>query len=62
MQITEQDNIILNMFKGKLDTTKKQIEIEVKRQKFYKEAEDKEIDTAVERIYKKLQIVNSEYL
>ena len=62
MQITEQDNIILNMFRGKLDTTDKQIEIEVKRQKFYEGAEDKEIQTAVERIHKKLQIVNSEYL
>ena len=62
MQITEQDNIILNMFRGKLDTTEKQIEIEVKRQKFYEEAEDEEIKTAVERIYDKLQIINSEYL
>lgn len=62
MQITEQDNIILNMFKGKLDTTDKQIEIEVKRQKFYEKAEDKEIQAAVERIHKKLQIINSEYL
>ena len=40
MEITKQDNIILNIFKGKLDTTKKQIEIEVKRQKFYKEAQE----------------------
>ncbi|MFR8233361.1 MAG: hypothetical protein ACLVA2_02990 [Clostridia bacterium] len=62
MEITEQDNIILNMFRGKLDTTEKQIEIEVKRQKFYEEAEDEEIETAVERIYDKLQIINSEYL
>lgn len=62
MEITEQDNIILNMFRGKLDTTEKQIEIEVKRQKFYEGAEDKEIDVAVERIYNKLQIINSEYL
>ena len=62
MEITEQDNIILNMFRGKLDTTEKQIEIEVKRQKFYEKAEDEEIETAVERIYDKLQIINSEYL
>ena len=62
MEITEQDNIILNMFRGKLDTTEKQIQIEVKRQKFYEDAEDKEIEVAVERIYKKLKIVNSEYI
>ena len=62
MEITEQDNIILNMFRGKLDTTEKQIEIEVKRQKFYEKAEDEEIAKAVERIYDKLQIINSEYL
>ncbi len=62
MEITEQDNIILNMFRGKLETTEKQIQIEVKRQKFYEDAEDKEIEVAVERIYKKLKIVNSEYI
>lgn len=62
MEITEQDNIILNLFRGKLDTTEKQIQIEVKRQKFYEDAEDKEIEVAVERIYKKLKIVNSEYI
>ena len=62
MEITEQDNIILNMFRGKLDTKEKQIQIEVKRQKFYEDAEDKEIEVAVERIYKKLKIVNSEYI
>ncbi len=62
MEITEQDNVILNMFKGKLDTTEKQIKIAVEKQKFYEEAEDEEIDTAVERIYDKLQVINSEYL
>lgn len=62
MEITEQDNIILNLFRGKLDTTEKQIQIEVKRQKFYEDAEDEEIEVAVERIYKKLKIVNSEYI
>ena len=62
MEITEQDNIILNMFRGKMDTTEKQIKIAVEKQKFYEEADDEEIDLAVERIYKKLQVVNSEYL
>ena len=62
MEITEQDNVILNMFKGKLDTTEEQIKIAVEKQKFYEEAEDEEIDTAVERIYDKLQVINSEYL
>ena len=62
MEITEQDNIILDMFRGKMDTTEKQIKIAVEKQKFYEEADDEEIDLAVERIYKKLQVVNSEYL
>ena len=62
MEITKQDNVILNMFKGKLDTTEKQIKLAVEKQKFYEDAEDEEIDTAVERIYDKLQVINSEYL
>ena len=60
MEKTEQDNIILNKFRGKLKTTKDQIEREVKKLDYYEEAEDDEITKAVDRIYKKLNIVNSE--
>ena len=62
MEITEQDNIILNQFRGKLDTTEAEIQIAVERLDYYEEAEDDEIEVAVKRIYDKLQIVNSEYL
>ena len=62
MEITEQDNIILDQFRGKLDTTEQEIQIAVERLDYYEEAEDEEISVAVERIYNKLQIVNSEYL
>ncbi len=62
MELTKQDNVFLDMFKGKLDTTTKQIEKAVKRSKYYREADDEEITKAAERIYDKLQVVNSEYL
>ena len=62
MELTKQDNVFLNMFRGKLDTTTKDIEKAVKNSKYYKDADDDDITTAAERIYKKLQVVNSEYL
>lgn len=60
MEVTEQDNYFLDMFRGKLKTTQKDIEKAVKKSKYYKEADDKEIATAAERIYEKLQVINSE--
>ena len=62
MEITEQDNEFLDMFRGKIDTTEKDIEKAVKRSKYYRDAIPEEITTATERIYGKLQVVNSEYL
>ena len=62
MEITRQDNEFLDMFKGKLDTTQKDIEKQVRRSKYYKESTDDDISKAAERIYNKLQIVNTEYL
>ena len=62
MEITKQDNEFLDMFRGKLDTTEKDIEKQVERSKYYKEANPDEISKATERIFDKLQIVNSEYL
>lgn len=62
MELTEQDNIILNQFKGKTKTTKEQIKIAVKKLKYYETASDEEIDKAVDRVYEKLQIINSEYM
>ena len=62
MELTEQDNIYLDMFRGKLDTTTKDIERTLKISKYYKDSTSEEITTAAERIYDKLQVVNSEYL
>ena len=62
MELTEQDNIYLDMFRGKLDTTTKDIEKALKISKYYKDSTSEEITTATKRIYDKLQVVNSEYL
>ena len=62
MELTKQDNKILDKFRGKTKTTQDQIRKEIDKLEYYAEAEDSEKDTAAERVYKKLQIVNSEYL
>ena len=62
MELTEQDNKFLDLFRGKLKTTEKDIEKAIEKSKYYEEATDEEKATAVERIYKKLKIVNSEYM
>lgn len=60
--LTESDNQFLYMFQGKLKTTKEEIEKEVRKSDDYAEATDEEIATAVDRIYEKLQTINSEFL
>ncbi len=62
MELTKQDNIILNQFRGKTKTTKEQIKIAVEKQKYYEDAEEEKINKAVDRIYNKLKTLNSEYL
>ena len=62
MEITESDNKFLDKFRGNLKTTKQEIEFEVRRDKDYIEAKETDITKAVDRIYNKLQKVNSEYL
>lgn len=62
MEVTEEDNKVLDQFKGKPKTTEKEIEIAVRRLKYYEEADDGEIEKAVERIDGKLQVINSEYM
>lgn len=62
MELTEQDNKVLDQFRGKTKTTTAQIKLAVQRLKYYEEAEDEEIDKATERIEGKLQVINSEYL
>ncbi len=62
MELTEQDNIILNQFRGKINTTQEQVKMAVERLDYYEDADEEEINTATERIYDKLQIINSEYM
>ena len=62
MEITLQDNTFLDRFKGNVNVTEQQIRNAVERSDYYTDATDEEITTATERIYEKLQVVNSEYL
>lgn len=61
MRTTEKHNYFLNQFKGKPDTTQKQIENAMRRSPYYEEATDKEIETEAEAILVKLKVVNGEY-
>lgn len=61
-ELTKQDNIFLDMFKGKLKTTEKDVEKALRNSKYYQDATDKDIEKATKRIYEKIQVVNSEYL
>lgn len=60
MELTKQDNVFLDMFRGKLDTTQKDIERALSKSKYYQDSKDEEIETAAKRILGKLQVVNSE--
>ena len=62
MKITEQDNIFLNKFRGKLKTTQADITLAMKYSKYYEDVSEEDIETDAERVYKKLQTVNSEYV
>ncbi|MCI8470928.1 MAG: hypothetical protein HFJ35_05640 [Clostridia bacterium] len=62
MEVTEQDNKILEQFRGKTNTTTAQIKLAVQRLQYYKDAEEKEINKVVERIEGKLKIINTEYI
>lgn len=60
MELTKQDNVFLDMFRGKLDTTQKDIERALAKSKYYQDSTNEEIETAAKRILSKLQVVNSE--
>ena len=62
MELTEQDNKILDQFRGKTNTTDEQIRRAVERLPYYYEEDEVEIDKAVERIREKLDVINSEYM
>ena len=56
-EITRIDNIFLEKFKGKSNTTKLQIENALRNSKYYEDATDQEITDDAVRIYDKLQII-----
>ena len=60
MEVTKQDNYFLDMFRGKLKTTQKDIEKALQKSKYYKDVDEREISTDAKRIYEKLQVINSE--
>lgn len=62
MELTEHDNEVINMFRGDVDVTLDEVEIAVERVDFYEGMEEKERTAAAERIFDKIQIVNSEYM
>ena len=62
MEVTEEDNFFLDMFKGKSNVKISQIAYQVRISEYYVDSTDEEIDKAAERIYDKLQIINSEQL
>ena len=62
METTEKHNYFLNIFKGKPDTTEKQIINAMRYSPYYENATDAELEEEAKTIYTKLQVINSEYL
>ena len=57
----ETDNAFLNRYKGK-KVTKEQLRIAIRNSQAYEDSTDEEINEATERIYKKLQSIDNEYI
>lgn len=62
METTKKHNYFLDRFKGKPDTTKKQIINAMRYSPYYEDATDDELEEEADTIYTKLQVINSEYL
>ena len=62
MAKTESDNKFLDMFKGNTKATVQDIQKAMERSKDYDDSDEKEIETAANRVYNKLQKINKEYL
>jgi len=60
MKITEQDNVLLDKLKGNSKITKEEILKAVKKSDAYKDLTEAEQSTVTDRIYTKLQTINSE--
>ena len=61
-ELTKQDNVFLNRFKGDRKVTVEKIEASMKTSPYFIDAQDEEIRKAAERVYQKLKVINSEYL
>ena len=61
-QLTQSDNKYLDIFKGKTDTTQKDIAKEMAKSKEYRDSSSDEIETAAERVLGKLRTINSQTL
>ena len=61
-ELTESDNRFLKMFEGNKKTTVTDIQRAMERSEDYKDSDEEEIATAADRVYKKLQKINKEYL
>lgn len=64
MEVTNQDNYFLDMYKGKPKTTKQELSVTMKNSKYYrdKDISDDKFAKDVDRVYTKLQTINGEYL
>ncbi|MCL2859009.1 MAG: hypothetical protein FWF46_00240 [Oscillospiraceae bacterium] len=61
MEITNDDNIYLDKYRGNTDVTQDMIVKEIKNSSFYKGATADAVTAAAARIYGKLQTINKEY-
>ena len=59
-RILEVDNRILDKLKGNHNVKKERIRIELSLTDYYSEADDETLDTATDRVYKKLKAINAE--
>ena len=62
MEVTEQDNILLDQFRGRMDVQDDEISRAVRRLDYYENATDEEVQVVVDRIKEKLAVIYSEYL
>ena len=59
-ELTLQDNYFIDKFRGKSKVTVEDIQEEMWKSEYYLEAKQEEVETAAERVYGKLSVVNSE--
>ncbi len=61
-ETTKKDNVFLDKFKNDLDVTQEELREAIAESEEYGESTEKELDSITERIWEKLQIVQSQYL